>query len=62
MTLPLDYEMKLADNDLAFSNHHLVKSIPEEVFAPLYKAIVYPFYHPKNNVKNYFMWLYTIFF
>ena len=36
--LPLDFEMKLAEKDIAFSIHHLVESIPEEAFAPFYKA------------------------
>ncbi|WP_440051827.1 hypothetical protein [Lysinibacillus sphaericus] len=34
LILPLDLEVKLQENDIAFSNHHLVESIPNEAFAP----------------------------
>ena len=49
--LPLDFEMKLAEKDIAFSIHHLVESIPEEAFAPFYKATGCPSYHPKMMLK-----------
>lgn len=34
LILPLDIEMKLQANDIAFHVHNLVESIPREVFAP----------------------------
>lgn len=51
MILPLDFEIKLAEKDIAFSIHHLVESIPEEAFAPFYKATGCPSYHPKMMLK-----------
>ncbi len=35
--LPLDLEIQLQKNDIAFHIHHLVESIPPEVFAPFYQ-------------------------
>ncbi|MBB4824814.1 transposase [Sporosarcina luteola] len=35
LVLPLDFEVKLQTNDIAFHNHHLVESIPFEAFEPI---------------------------
>ena len=32
LILPLDLEMKVQENDIAYSIHHLVESIPSEAF------------------------------
>ena len=34
LVLPLDLEIKLQENDIAFHIHHLVESIPDEAFQP----------------------------
>ena len=34
IVLPLDLEVKLQNNDIAFHIHHLVESIPHEAFEP----------------------------
>ena len=36
LVLPLDLEVKLQKNDIAFHIHHLVESIPHEVFEPFF--------------------------
>ena len=36
LVLPLDVEMKLLKNDIAYHIHPLVDSIPSETFAPFY--------------------------
>ena len=47
LILPLDLEMNLQKNDIAFHIHHLVESIPTEAFAPFYQETGCPSYHPK---------------
>lgn len=51
LVLPLDLEMKLQKNDIAFHIHHLVESIPTEAFAPFYQETGCPAYHPKMMLK-----------
>ncbi|MFD2868879.1 transposase, partial [Kurthia populi] len=51
LTLPLDLEVKLQKNDIAFHIHHLVESIPKEAFAPFYQETGCPSYHPKMMLK-----------
>ena len=34
LVLPLDLEVKMQKNDIAFHVHHLVESIPHEAFEP----------------------------
>ncbi|MGN7479885.1 transposase, partial [Solibacillus silvestris] len=51
LILPLDLEMKLQKNDLAFSIHHLVESIPNEAFAPFVHRTGCPSYHPRMMLK-----------
>ena len=51
LILPLDLEVKLQKNDIAFHIHHLVESIPREAFAPFYQETGCPSYHPKMMLK-----------
>ncbi|MER1999239.1 MAG: IS1182 family transposase, partial [Lysinibacillus sp.] len=51
LVLPLDLEMNLQKNDIAFHIHHLVESIPTEAFAPFYQETGCPSYHPKMMLK-----------
>ena len=51
LILPLDLEVKLQKNDIAFHIHHLVESIPKEAFAPFYQEMGCPSYHPKMMLK-----------
>ncbi len=51
LILPLDLEMKLQKNDLAFSIHHLVESIPNEAFASFVHHTGCPSYHPRMMLK-----------
>lgn len=51
LILPLDLEMKLQENDIAFHIHRLVESIPAEAFAPFQKETGCPAYHPRMMLK-----------
>ena len=51
LVLPLDLEIKLQPNDIAFSINHLVESIPEEAFASFLRQTGCPAYHPKMMLK-----------
>ena len=51
LILPLDLEVKLQKNDIAFSIHHLVESIPNEAFAPFIYHTGCPSYHPRMMLK-----------
>ena len=51
LILPLDLEVKLHKNDIAFSIHHLVESIPNEAFAPFIHHTGCPSYHPRMMLK-----------
>jgi len=51
LVLPLDLEIKLQENDIAFHIHHLVESIPQEAFAPYQKSTGCPAYHPRMMLK-----------
>lgn len=51
LILPLDLEMNLQKDDIAFHIHHLVESIPTEAFAPFYQETGCPSYHPKMMLK-----------
>lgn len=46
LILPLDLEIKLQNNDSAFSIHHLVESIPQEALEPFLRNTGCPAYHP----------------
>ena len=49
--LPLDLEMKLQENDIAFSIHHLVESIPKRAFDSFQHHTGCPSYHPRMMLK-----------
>ncbi|MDT0174028.1 IS5/IS1182 family transposase, partial [Exiguobacterium sp. BRG2] len=51
LVLPLDLEVRLQENDIAFAVHHLVESIPDDVFDPFMRTTGCPAYHPRM------MWL-----
>lgn len=51
LILPLDLEIKLQENDIAFSIHHLVESIPEKAFDPFQRHTGCPSYHPRMMLK-----------
>lgn len=51
IVLPLDLEVKLQKNDIAFHVHHLVESIPHEVFEPFLRNEGCPAYHPRMMLK-----------
>ncbi|MGE8207167.1 IS1182 family transposase [Heyndrickxia sp. NPDC080065] len=51
IVLPLDLEVKLLSNDIAFHVHHLVESIPQEAFEPFLRNEGCPAYHPRMMLK-----------
>ncbi|MED3573287.1 IS1182 family transposase [Cytobacillus praedii] len=51
LVLPLDLEVKLQKNDIAFHVHHLVESIPHEAFEPFLRNEGFPAYHPRMMLK-----------
>jgi len=51
LVLPLDLEVKLQKNDIAFHVHHLVESIPPEAFAAFLRNEGCPAYHPRMMLK-----------
>ena len=51
IVLPLDLEVKLQDNDIAFHVHHLVESIPQQAFEPFLRNEGCPAYHPRMVLK-----------
>jgi transposase len=51
IVLPLDLEVKLQNNDIAFHVHHLVESIPHEAFEPFLRNEGCPAYHPRMMLK-----------
>lgn len=51
VVLPLDMEMKLQKNDIAYAVNALTESIPEEAFAGFLRATGCPAYHPRMMLK-----------
>ncbi|MER2076954.1 IS1182 family transposase [Psychrobacillus psychrotolerans] len=51
VVLPLDLEVKLQENDIAFHIHHLVESIPDEAFKVFLRNTGCPAYHPRMMMK-----------
>ena len=51
LILPLDLEVKLQKNDIAFHIHHLVESIPHQAFEPFLRNTGCPAYHPRMMLK-----------
>ncbi|MEK3888703.1 IS1182 family transposase [Bacillus sp. FSL K6-3431] len=51
LVLPLDLEVNLQNNDIAFHIHCLVESIPQEAFEPFLRNEGCPAYHPRMMLK-----------
>src|SRR5690625_5665072 len=51
VVLPLDLEIKLQKNDIAFAIHDLVECIPDEVFEDFVHQTGRPAYHPRMMLK-----------
>ena len=51
LVLPLDLEVKLQKNDIAFHIHHLVESIPPQAFESFLRNTGCPAYHPRMMLK-----------
>jgi transposase len=51
LVLPLELEVKLQNNDIAFHVHHLVESIPHEAFVTFLRNEGCPAYHPRMMLK-----------
>lgn len=51
LILPLNVEVKLQNNDIAFHIHHLIESIPEEAIEPFLRNTGCPAYHPRMMLK-----------
>ncbi|MEC5426102.1 transposase, partial [Virgibacillus sp. C22-A2] len=49
--LPLDLEIKLQKNDIAYTVHDLVESIPDEAFENFLRQTGCPAYHPRMMIK-----------
>lgn len=49
--LPLDLEMKLQENDIAYAVHELVEQIPDEAFTGFLRDTGCPAYHPRMMMK-----------
>jgi len=49
--LPLDLEVKLQENDIAYAVNHLVEQIPDEAFASFLRETGKPAYHPRMMMK-----------
>lgn len=51
LILPLDLEVNLQENDIAFHIHHLVESIPEKALDSFLRNEGCPAYHPRMMLK-----------
>lgn len=51
LVLPVDLEVKLQNNDIAFHIHHLIESIPMAAFEPFLRNEGCPAYHPRMMLK-----------
>ena len=51
VVLPLDLEMKLQENDIAYAVNDVVESIPDEAFIKFLRATGCPAYHPRMMMK-----------
>ena len=52
LVLPIDLEVSLQENDIAFHIHHLVESIPKEAFRPFFKNNGCPAYNPRGSPSS----------
>ncbi|RHW29201.1 IS1182 family transposase [Oceanobacillus profundus] len=51
VVLPLDLEIKLQENDIAYAVNDVVESIPDEAFIKFLRATGCPAYHPRMMMK-----------
>src|SRR5690625_3343375 len=51
MILPLDLEIKLEKNDIAYVVNDLVEQIPSQAFDGFRRSTEWPAYHPRKMVK-----------
>ncbi|WP_339215136.1 IS1182 family transposase [Ornithinibacillus sp. FSL M8-0202] len=51
VVLPIDLEMKLQENDVAYAVNDVVESIPAEAFDFFLRETGYPAYHPRMMMK-----------
>ncbi|NLN26355.1 MAG: IS1182 family transposase [Bacteroidetes bacterium] len=51
LILPIDLEVKLQENDIAYHIHHLVESIPNDAFGSFLRHTGCPAYHPRMMLK-----------
>lgn len=62
VVLPLDLEMKLQENDIAFTVHDMVEQITDESFARFLRKTGCPAYHPRMMMKVIFLCLLSVCF
>ncbi|MBP2258883.1 transposase [Virgibacillus campisalis] len=58
--LPLDLEVKLDKNDIAFAINDLIESIPVESFEDFTRSTGCPAYHPRMMIEGMRMFSWTI--
>lgn len=51
VVLPLDLEIKLQENDIAYAVNDVVESIPDEAFIKFLRTTGCPAYHPRMMMK-----------
>lgn len=51
LVLPMNLEIKLQENDIAYHINHLVENIPAEAFYGFYQTEGAPSYHPRMMLK-----------
>lgn len=51
VVLPLDLEIKLQENDIAYTINELVESIPDQAFEKFLRQTGRPAYHPRMMMK-----------
>ncbi len=51
VVLPLDLEIKLDENDIAYAVNDVVTQVPDEAFASFSRENGCPAYHPKMMMK-----------
>ncbi len=51
LVLPIDLEVSLQDNDIAFDSYHLVESIPNGAFQPFVQNDACSAYRPRMMLK-----------
>ena len=51
LVLPMDLEIKLQENDIAFHINNIVESIPHEALKPFVRSEGCPAYHPRMMLK-----------